>query len=441
MIHILEQYIDDPKFINMIRDMLKAGYLEDWKYHSTYSGAPQGGIISPLLSNIYLHELDTFVARLATEFDRGKKRNLNLVYHRLSRNIQTLYKKVDLLKSQGKTTEADEVIQTLKTMIEERSKFPSGDPFDAGYKRLRYCRYADDSILGIIGSKKDAITLKDEVENFLRLNLSLSISAEKSQVVKATDGIVYLGYGVRNFSPTRKTRGVRGSRRVLRKAGSDLMQLYIPRRKIVTFCQKHGYGNYDQRSTTHRPGLLYREDVEIVMAYNSELRGFANYYKLVGDFKTELRILHFLWFGSLLKTLAAKHQSTVAKMQKLLRGRDHYQVRYSVQGKSKVQKVFKLKDIKVKSSRNPDIITDTLRFASPRTSILDRLNASRCEYCQKEDGYFEVHHVRKLKDLSNKTPWERRMIEIRRKTIVLCIDCHQELHRGTLPDYRHLRKK
>ena len=74
MIRLLEKKIDDNRFIKIIKGMLKAGYLDDWTYHDTYSGTPQGGIISPILSNIYLHELDCYVERLIGEFSKGKKR-------------------------------------------------------------------------------------------------------------------------------------------------------------------------------------------------------------------------------------------------------------------------------------------------------------------------------------------------------------------------------
>ena len=74
---LLEKKIDDTKFLNVIRKMLKAGYVEDWKYHNTYSGTPQGGIISPILANIYLHELDCYMETLIADFKRGKQEAVN----------------------------------------------------------------------------------------------------------------------------------------------------------------------------------------------------------------------------------------------------------------------------------------------------------------------------------------------------------------------------
>jgi len=74
LMELLAKKIEDAQFLNLIRDMLKAGYVEDWQYHKTYSGTPQGGIVSPILANIYLHEFDEFMEKKKQEFDRGKER-------------------------------------------------------------------------------------------------------------------------------------------------------------------------------------------------------------------------------------------------------------------------------------------------------------------------------------------------------------------------------
>ncbi len=138
MAKLLEKKIDDPQFIKLTQAMLKAGYLEEWKYYSTYSGTPQGGVISPILSNIYLHELDTFMEKLESEFTKGKERKRNREYQSICHQISRLKKQVDKL---GKRPD---LMNEIKEKDRARKALPSKDYHDGGYKRLRYCRYADD---------------------------------------------------------------------------------------------------------------------------------------------------------------------------------------------------------------------------------------------------------------------------------------------------------
>ena len=84
MVRILAEKIHDNRFLRLIQQMLKAGYLEDWRYHQTLSGAPQGGVVSPILSNIYLHKLDVYVETvLIPQYTRGKRRRHNPEYDRI----------------------------------------------------------------------------------------------------------------------------------------------------------------------------------------------------------------------------------------------------------------------------------------------------------------------------------------------------------------------
>jgi len=141
----LAKKIEDTRFLRLIRAMLKAGYLEEWTYHTTYSGVPQGSIVSPVLANIYLHELDLFMETLKDQFNQGKRRKKNPVYNRHCGKIERLRKKWDLLKrKEGTEQELQDIQKEIRRVDRLRKQLPSGDPFDKGYKRLFYCRYADD---------------------------------------------------------------------------------------------------------------------------------------------------------------------------------------------------------------------------------------------------------------------------------------------------------
>ncbi len=171
--------------------MLDAGYLEEWTYHATYSGVPQGSIVSPVLANIYLHELDLFMETLKDEFNQGKKRKKNLNYNRCCGKIERLRKKWDLLKGkEGKEQELQDIREEIRRVDRLRKQLPSGDPFDEGYKRLFYCRFADDFAIGIIGSFADAEKIRQQVATFVQETLKLTIAEEKSHICHSKKGMI-----------------------------------------------------------------------------------------------------------------------------------------------------------------------------------------------------------------------------------------------------------
>jgi group II intron reverse transcriptase/maturase len=130
MLSILAEKIRDNRFLRLLRGMLQAGYLEDWEWNATLSGAPQGGVASPILSNIYLDRLDKFVETvLIPEYTRGKLRRHNQEYRKVQYALAQARKR-------GDRAEARRLRRRLRNL-------PTGDPQDPAYRRLRYCRYAD----------------------------------------------------------------------------------------------------------------------------------------------------------------------------------------------------------------------------------------------------------------------------------------------------------
>jgi RNA-directed DNA polymerase len=182
LLNLLRKRIADERFIKLIGQMLAAGYMENWTRHATFSGTPQGGVVSPTLANIYLHELDEYVADLKTKFDRGRRRAENPSYGRLTRGIYKRRLRVDRLRAAGRRAEADAVVQEIRAMETERSTMPATDGHDPNFRRLLYCRYADDFVIGIIGAKEDARQLMQQVTDYLRTTLALAASPEKSKL-------------------------------------------------------------------------------------------------------------------------------------------------------------------------------------------------------------------------------------------------------------------
>ena len=160
LIKLLKKKIEDDKFIRLIWKFLKAGYMEDWQFHKTYSGTPQGGIISPILSNIYLNELNVFMDKLKTNFDKGKARKKSVEYKRIENKKAYWKNKLKLLKNDE--NKRNQIISKLKDLEKDALITPYSNPLDDNYKRIYYTRYADDFLIGIIGSKTDAKEIKEK---------------------------------------------------------------------------------------------------------------------------------------------------------------------------------------------------------------------------------------------------------------------------------------
>jgi RNA-directed DNA polymerase len=426
MIELLKKKVDDKCLINLIKGMLKAGYLEEWKYYPTYSGVPQGGIISPLLSNIYLHETDKLVENLMTEFNKSKRRPPNPEYKRLDNRRYKLRKKI---KKEGRKPELiEEWKQIGKMMREIPSQKVSGDE----YKRLKYCRYADDFILGITGTKADAKEIMQKVVAFLHDELSLQISEKKSGIKLAKKGISFLSYHIHRWRSDKTIRTKVKKAYTTKRTVNEHIRLQVPQEKVKQFCSKYGYGDWYQNKPKHRPALLRSSDAEIVMTYNGELRGLANYYCLADNVKVKLKKLEYLAHYSLFKTVAGKRKTKIGKILKKLKRGNEFIYRYKVQGKAKELKVFKLKHMSKKPKDwNVDYIPNTLWLTTSRSELTKRLNQKECEYCGRKDSEKESHHVKKLKDLRgrpNLQLWQKVMIARNRKTMIICCECPEIPH-------------
>ncbi len=444
LVELLKKKIDETRFLRLVQAMLDAGSLEDWTCHTTYSGVPQGSIVSPILANVYLHELDLFIKELKKRIEQGKRRKKNRLYHRHAGKIERLRAKWDNLKGkEGMEKVLQDIQDEIRQTDQLRKRLPSGDPFDAGYKRVFYCRDADDFCIGIIGSHADAETVRQQVKRFIEETLKLALAEEKSHICHSKQGTVFVGYEVKTYSGDRIIKVKRGSRHTTFQSVSERLQLRIPAGKLQKFCASKGYGNYETTKATHKSKWIQLSDAEIILAYNGELRGLANYYALAGNVKQEMHKLAQVWRVSLFKTLACKHKTSVNKIANQLKTDDGYVL--TVQGEKKTRsiRVFRLKDLRKPSSYDPrlDVPPNTYMWTISRSEVIKRLNRKPCEYCEATNGPFEVHHIRKMKDVAKgKTFWQQMMAARNRKTLVLCRTCHHQLHNGILPDRAYLKK-
>lgn len=432
LINILRKRIKDEKFINLIWKFLRAGYVEDWNYHKTYSGTPQGGIISPILSNIYLNELDMYVKEYTSKFNKGDKRKHNLVYHNLAGRINhRKYKNKrewSNLDKESRTERAKE----LKALYKELIKYDSKDLFDSNYRRMKYVRYADDFLIGVIASKEETEKIKQDLTVFLADKLKLELSAEKTLITHSKKDARFLGYDIRVARDWQTMRMPNGTQK--RKFNFQA-KLFVPHEKYIKKLIDLGalsLGKNNQWKPIHRTYLVHSDDLEIIRQYNAEIRGLYNYYRLASNVHVLQSFRQTMKF-SMIKTYAKKYKSTVSKIINKFSINGTFGIRYKTKEGQRIAYFIEQrmeKDTKIKNEE-VDLVTDTIKYGG-RTSLIERLLAEKCEWCGTEKTPLEMHHVNKLKNLKGKKRWEQFMIARNRKTLAMCERCHHDLHNGKL---------
>ena len=419
LLETLSENVRDNRLLRLVSNMLKAGYMEDWRYGDTLSGAPQGGVASPLLSNVYLDKLDRHVEEiLLPTYNRGDRRRNDPEYKAI----------INAAQRAGDRGDHEEAARLRK----RAQAMPSRDPNDPGFRRLWYVRYADDWLLGFSGPRHEAEEIKRRIGRFLRETLRLELSEAKTLITHARDKAArFLGYEVVALHADGK-HDRRGQRII-----NGLVRLKVPDDVIVERCRRYTRDG----KAAHRPERLHDDDFSIVSQYGAEYRGFVQYYLLAFN-AHRLRRVHRVMRISLLGTLANKHKTRIASVYRQLRtkvedrGRPQTALvvtRERGEGKEPHVAMFggislAWKKHAILSDRPPAV------YGSVRSEIVQRLLAQKCERCGSEEGPFEVHHVRRLADLDRpgrreRPLWVKRMASRRRKTLVVCDRCHQDIHR------------
>jgi group II intron reverse transcriptase/maturase len=417
---ILAEDIHDNRFLRLIDGLLQAGYLEDWRYHETLSGAPQGGVLSPLLSNIYLNRLDRYVeTTLLPVYNRGDRRKPFLPYMRI-------HKAAWKLEGKGQREEARRLRRQLQ-------RLPSRDPNDPGFRRLHYVRYADDWLLGFTGTRREAERIKAMMGWFLRDRLKLELSEHKTLVTHGrTKAARFLGYEIVVHNDDTK-RDRNGHRCINGQIGLK-MPMDVARTKR---------GPYMRRG---KPAALldraHDSDFRIVARYQAEFRGIAEYYQLAYN-RHRLGLLRYVMERSLTKTLGHKNKVSVNKVWNRYRAtwqtaagpRRGLQVTVR-RDKGKRPLVVRWGGISLARRTTKVVLKDELPaiWSKRPAELIGRLMSGRCELCQEHTGV-EAHHVRRLKDLHSgrrveQPEWAKKMASRRRKTLIVCRNCHDDIHNG-----------
>lgn len=434
IVNLLKQRVDDEKLIALTWKFLKAGYMEQWQYHKTYDGVPQGSGISPILSNIYLSELDTYMEEYKAGFDIGtsSKRQRSREY-RNAIGRAYIYKKRgaeiwDNLTEEERKSRARE-LKARQSVIRE---LPATVAHDDGYKTVQYTRYADDFLIGVIGSREDAQKVKDDVKQFLAEKLKLNMSDEKTKITHTGDRARFLGYDI---SVSRDQLATKTRNGKTQRCHSYVVKLLVPREKWVGKLLEYkamkvtiNENGKERYKALHRGKLINLSDIDILSAYNSEIRGLYNFYSIAND-SYKIGVFANLMKYSMFKTFANKYKTNVNVIKARYFKNGNFTVEYQTKSGTK-QAVYYNKGF----SRKLEVMNAEVSLL-PHYSKYDRFNSLRnrikfglCEMCGQKTDNISLHQVKRLKDLKGVKAWEILMLEKRRKTLAVCPKCHSEIH-------------
>lgn len=426
LLEIIRRDIHDGRLLNLLDGLLKAGYLEDWKYNDTLSGTPQGGIISPLLSNIYLDQLDRFVEdTLSPAYTKGERRAANPEYTRIQYRLKQAREQLDFIK--------------VKELSRQLRLTPSKKPVELGYRRLRYIRYADDFLLGFNGPREEAEQIRQRLSEFLEQRLKLTLSTEKTLITHAVNEKAhFLGHEI---TVTRDGNLLSEDGDHERRATNGVIKLLMPRKVVQKYRKLHS----SDGKIVHRGELTLETDYTIIQRFQSVLRGLYNFYCMTVNVSRRMSRIHWMLKQSLVKTLANKYKTDCSSIHKrytvetpegkILRAvirrpnKEPLTADFGGFAMVRVPEGFGVVDF------DPNLAWH--RHANKRTEVVQRLLTERCELCGKV-GPVEVHHIRKLADIDRpgrrpKNDWERLMSARKRKTLVVCTGeggCHRLIHAG-----------
>jgi retron-type reverse transcriptase len=425
LLSILGEKINDCRFLHVIREFLKAGYIEDWRYHETYSGCPQGGIVSPILANIYLSKLDVKIEQMAVEFVGGKetsqRRQVSPEYMKLNNKCKWLRKEIGTALP-GPARDA--LVKELHGAEQELRRTPCTIHAD---KKIAYIRYADDWLIGVRGSKEDCKAIKKEIADFLKESLKLELSETKTLITHSSNKIRFLGYdiSVRRCQVVKRYKNKFG-KWIKRRTLNGSVNLEVPLEdKIRAFLfRKEAIIQMPDGSLRprHRRMLVGKPDAEIVKTYNSEVRGILNFYGMASNYY-KLQYFCYLMEQSCLFTLAFKHKTSCRKFK-----REHWDgMRWSIPSPTKKNKDNRVAFVDFSTYMPPRKPSDTIKefwHYSWKSTIWTRLKRDVCECCtvRMKPNEGVVHVVKRLKDLGD-TPWGRVMKYMRRKTLIVCPAC------------------
>jgi len=431
LVNILRRRIKDESFIELIWKFLRAGYLENWTYNATFSGVAQGSGFSPILANIYLNEFDRYMEEYADKFNRGKFRKPSSEYGKLHSRYQRYVEKHRIIWHELSDDEKKAALKEAKRLRNDFLSVPSKDQMDDGYKRVQYTRYADDFLIGVIGSYEDAEKIKGDIKSFLQDKLKLELSDEKTLITSGKDKARFLSYDITVCKDTSTTETKRGQSRIY----YDKVKLYVPKDKWVGKLLQYDVlkiinktGEAEKWMPLQRNEYIYLKPSEMILKYNEQIRGLYNYYRIANN-ASVLNKFYYVMEYSLYKTIAAKFKITMTKAKKKYTEDNVFSAPYETKNGTRYAVLYNKGFARDKKPLydSVDITPEYSHLYKPK-ELFYRFKAGKCELCGKKSNEITVHQVGSLNDLTGDTNWERWMKRKRRKTLIVCDECHRLIH-------------
>lgn len=443
LLELLLEFCDQAT-IELIRKFLKCGYIDIYtnpeKLEESEIGTPQGSLISPILSNLYLHLFDCYVVNeILPLWNRGDERKFISGYQTRKRLNAEERRAVESLNIEG----LEEAIARLKHNKWVKEGLPSRDPNCNSFRRMYYARYVDDFIIGFSGTKAEANYIKSLLESFLLEKLKLKTNSSKSYICHSSErGIKYLGYFLRylpnnkiSIDPSVPYKDGSGTGHQLKSISFNQVQLRIPVQKILRRAVDRGYAKI-RKDGTIRPSSCRKlssfEDKLIVQRFSAIIRGLMEFYSPANRRSDLWQVVAF-YRKSCALTLADKHKlKTAAAVYK----RYGHNLKVSDPVKKKETVLFYPTSLKTTGNFKLGKIHVTLS-----DSVLDPIQGSykfnvktgmSCEWpgCQSTEN-LEEHHTNPVRNIKGKnlSEFETWLIKKKRKTVTLCHEHHVEAER------------
>ena len=430
LIELLRRRIADEYFIMLMWKFLKAGYMEKWIHHKTYSGTPQGSGASPILANIYLSELDAFMEEYEDSYRiTNDKRELSREYRDAVNTVGRAERQLERIAPEN-TEAVAQATAELKTARYARRKTLCHKAIDPNFKTLHYNRYADDFVIGVNGSKTDADRIKADVKAFLKDKLKLMLSDAKTIVTHSSEQVRYLGY---DFSVSRSRDCKRNKRGAMQRSWYGVVSLYVPHEKWESKLREYdvleiskGADGKEQWKAVHRKKLINNRDIDIIMKYNQEIRGIYNFYRLANNVSV-LHKFEYIMQTSMYRTFGAKYKSLVSKLKPKYMRNGVWGVDYLTKTGTKRLEFYHdgFRKKSVPDNSSVDLLPQR-RYGGVNT-LASRLREGKCELCGGKTNDIRIHHVKTLKELRGGNAAELLMMEKHRKSLALCRECYSNV--------------
>lgn len=420
LLDILREKIADDRFINLIRKFLNAGYLENWVYHRTYSGTPQGSVISPILTNIYLATLDRKLEAIAQHYQRGKCRK-----HQ--------GKKIHLMQKRQRWLQQGEIVPALRASLKNELRAlnrrllqtPTYDYHDSSYLRVKFLRYADDVMVGVIGPKALTEQVKEDIATFLQEKLKLELNEKKTRLIHLpTERARFLGYDFKAATARLRRRNLRrkGSpHNVVQTVKTNVgnIKLLVPLRELSKKLDP-----YLRNGKPKCRAELIGQSVESLIAqYNAVIRGWYNYYQLAENVSA-LNYARYVLHYSLAQTLARKEKLTVRQVF-----HKHGKPITAIKPNGRAIQFYNEPLIQVKKAQPQTAAIDKPPHGMLRRTRTRLLN--NCAICGETERV-EMHHIRHLRHRGQTLRgFARYLAAINRKQLPVCHQCHRHIHNGS----------